>query len=260
MLSPTLNLWAGARRPPDPFAKLRSGALALGLVADGAFTNVAATTRAANGQPVAAIRTAGSLGMTLTQSSLSQRPTYRTTAFRGRPAIEFVADDWLSGLGTRHAGGLVLYLAISLPLTFTQDYQCIGVLRDSNLLPGNPRKVELTGWAGGGNAGRLTTWAGAVSTTLDRPQVPSIMQVTLVSGQPLEIRRHDGVAATGGHVGAGMAVDSWAFGANWSVDQPGIAPVHNMLLAGVGMYSLTLLDTPSKRAGMLGAWQGAFGL
>lgn len=110
------------------------------------------------------------------------------------------------------------------------------------------------------SSGARATWAGAVSTTLDRPQVPSIIQVTLVSGQPLEIRRHDGVAATGGNVGAGMAVDSWAFGANWSVDQPGIAPVHNMLLAGVGMYSLTLLDTPSKRAGMLGAWQGAFGL
>ena len=136
----------------------------------------------------------------------------------------------------------------------------MGVLRDSSLLPGNPRRVELTGWAGGGNAGRLTTWAGAVSTTMNRPQVPSIVQVTLVSGQPLEIRRHDGVVATGGNVGAGMAVDSWALGANWSVGQPGIAPVHNMLLAGVGMYSLSMLDTLGKRAAMLSAWQGAFGV
>lgn len=260
MFSPAMNLWAGARRPPDPFAALRPNALALSLVSDGAFTNVAETVRAANGQPVAAIRTFGSLGLSLRQNSLSQRPTYRVTAFQGRPAVEFVVDDWLSGLGTRHLGGVVLYLAVSLPLNVTQDYQCVSVLRDSSVLPANPRRMELTGWAAGGNAGRLTSWSGATSATINRPLVASILQLTIASGQPLEIRRHDGVVASGSNVGAGMAVDSWAFGANWSIDQPGLAPVHNLLFAGAGLYSLTTLDTAAKRAARMTAWRGAFGL
>lgn len=241
---------------------LTNSPLFVAIPALGAWSDAAGTTPAVADGPVGRIFTQGSLTWPsgAQQVSAANRPTLRGAGLNGRPAIQFVVDDWLEAVAIdRHAGGVVIYQAFSVPTLYSADFLCQLVLRDSAALPSDPRRYEQTGWATGGNAGNFANWVTGTAHTTSRPTTPMIFEIRLTAGDVIRFRKSGLADDSSAGTMTALAFDSLAIGANWSSSTP-FAPIHDMVFGGIGIYPDSVIDTQAKRDAMYQSWREAFGL
>ncbi|XAI95804.1 hypothetical protein [Microcystis phage Mae-JY24] len=152
----------------------------------------------------------------------------------------------------------MIYQAFSVPTLYVNDFTCQLVLRDSTVLPADPRRYEQTGWATGGNMGNFTNWVPGIGHATSRPTTPMIYEIRLTVGDAIRFRKSGLPDDVSGGTMTSFAFDSIAVGANWITTT--FAPIDDMIFAGIGIYDAAVLDTQPKRDAMYQAWRAAFGL
>lgn len=243
----------------DPFSNLKRDALVFLTSNEKTYSDTTGLTPASANGTVANWTVSGSMGMSLTQSTAGSRPTLRPSNFNKRSSIEFNTDFIFGSTATPYTDGIVMYLAFNMPTNVNADYDSLLALVNTTLSPADIRRLEVTGWSTGGNLGKLTHWYSGGTNTVDRPLTPQIYQIIIAPGQDTNIINSTGSITSTTITASSFSFNGICLGANWTdASGPGVAPLANAFIAGLGIYPYTILNTAPKREVMMNYWKDLY--